>query len=127
MTRLFDTTSTDFAGARSATSRGIKLLLICAEHLKGWRLAYRTSAATALEIIAFIKQHIIYSFGKRGLIISDNGLCFTASLLEKILSKDDINLKTVMAYAPVLKGRTERIVRIFKGAIDEVVHCKPSD
>lgn len=53
------------------TSHGMKLLLICVEHLTGWFLAYPIFFATASEVIACIKQHVIYSLRRPCLIVSE--------------------------------------------------------
>lgn len=55
LTRIFDTFSTDLAGPLFTTTRGLRLLLICVEHLTDGPLAYPTSSTTASEVVAFIK------------------------------------------------------------------------
>lgn len=90
-TRLFSTLSIEFAGPFPTTTRGMSFLLVCVEYLTGWPLAYPNTSAVASEVIAFIKQHTIFSFGRPRLITSDNSPCFTASSLEKFPSKCGIN------------------------------------
>lgn len=85
----------------------MKFLLVCENHLTDWPLAYPASSGTASEVIALIKQRIIYLFEGLCLIISDNGPCFTASLLQKFPNKYSNNWKAAMAYAFMSNGGAE--------------------
>lgn len=71
-TPLFGDFWTDFAGSLPATTREMRLLVVCLEHVVGWSLAYSTSSATSSEVTAFIMQHFNYTCGRSGLIVPDN-------------------------------------------------------
>lgn len=84
-----------------------------------------TSSAAASEVIAFIKQQTVYSFGMLGLITPDVGLFFPSSLLEEFLIICGIRWKTVRAYVFMSNGRTERMTSSVKGETGEMGHRKP--
>lgn len=97
---LFDTFLTGLARPLLRTTREMKLIFFCVEHLTGCSLDYPTSSARVSEVIFFIKQLIFYSFESPRLIISDSGLSNTAGSFQKLLSENDINWKTELAYPP---------------------------
>lgn len=96
-------------------------------HLTNQPLAYLTSSAIVSQVIAFIKQHITFSFERSRFIISDSSPWFAADLLERFLNKYSTGWKTVMAYAPTSNDLAERMVCTTQGAIGKMVHRKLSD
>lgn len=106
--RVFDIFSSDLAGPRPTTSRVMRLLLICVKPLAKWLVAYLTCSTTASAATAFIKQLIIYLLKSPRLIMCENGLCSTASSLDKSLSRYKVSRKTVMACASPSNGRAEK-------------------
>lgn len=111
---LFDVFSTYFAGPLPVTSQGSKYLLICVEHLTGWPIVKATSRATADVVRKFMETLIIPPFGPPGVVVGDSAACFTAGALREFMKYRVTTRKTVLAYAPMLNGRTERMVDTIK-------------
>lgn len=126
-TGLFRTFSGELTGALPRTTSEIGSLFISVKHFKSCPLADPTSSITAPEVVAFIKQHFTYLFGRSCPIISNVGLCSTARSLEMFLNKYSIDWHSVMANTPMSSGWAERMVRTMKNAIGKVEHRKPSD
>lgn len=117
LSSLFETFSIDFAGPLPKTKNGKQYILIAVEHLTGWPLAWATETATAAEVVKFVKEEIIHSFGPPRTIVSDNATCFSAATLKNFIRNHDISWKPVLAYAPMSNGKAERMVGTLKRAI----------
>ena len=91
------------------------------EHLTGWPLGRATKISSAEEVIEFVKEEVLYSFGSLRNIISDNATRFTAKALVKFARYNGIEWKRVLAYAPMSNGRAERIVGTLKKAVKKMV------
>ena len=68
-------------------------MLVAVEHLTGCPIAKPTATSTAEEVVKFIEEEIIYSFGSPGMIVSDNETCFTAAALDNLMVKHGIEWK----------------------------------
>ena len=90
---------------------------IAVEHLTNWLIAVATKTTTAAEVIRFVNEEIIYSFGPPKTIIPDNANAFTATALVGFLPRRNISWRTVLAYAPMSNGKAERMVGTIKRAI----------
>ena len=123
---FFDTFSIDFAVPLPMSKEGNRYMLIAVEHLTNWPIAVATKTATAAEVIRFVNEEIIYSFGPPKAIISDNANAFTATALVEFLAKTNIGWRTVLAYAPMSNGKAERMVGTIKRAIRKTLLGKGS-
>lgn len=121
LTNLFDTFSVDFAGPLPKSTFAKRYVLVGVEHLTGWPLGRATKSSSAEEVIKFVKEEVLYSFGPRLTIISDNATCFTAKSLVKFTRDNGIEWKKVLAYAPMSNGRAERMVGTLKKAVRKMV------
>lgn len=63
VSEIFNTYSMDFAGPVPNTRNGKRFILIAVEHLTGWHLAWATETPTAPEVIEFVEQEVMHSFG----------------------------------------------------------------
>ena len=104
MTSLFDTYSIDFARPLPRTPSGKRYILIAVKHLTGWPIAKATVTSTAEEVLKFVKEEIIYCFGLSRVVVSDNATCFTASVLDAFMARNEITWNTVLAYASMSNG-----------------------
>lgn len=59
LTRLLDSFPIDFARTLPKTRREMSSLPICVERLTRWPLAQSTLSVTALEVLTFIKPHVV--------------------------------------------------------------------
>ena len=120
----FDTFSIDFAGPLPMSKEGNRYMLIAVGHLTKWPIAVATKTATTAEVIRFVNEEIIYSFGPPKTIISDNANAFTVTALVEFLAKSNIGWRTVLAYAPMSIGKAERMVGTIKRAIRKTLPGK---
>lgn len=118
---LLDVFSIDFASPFPETTAGNKFLLVSVEHLTGWPIVSPTKLATAQTVLNFIKQKIIPPFGAPKVVITDNGACFTAQVLQSFMRQCGTSWRTVLAYAPMSNGRAERMIRTLKHGIRRVL------
>lgn len=99
-------------------------MLIFLEHLTGWPIARATKDATAGTVVAFLKYHILHSFGPPNTIIIDNASFFSAGSLRAFMKSQRIALKTV-AYAQMSNERAERMISNLKKSVVRLpVHTK---
>ena len=117
VSQLFETFSIDFFGPLPKTKNGKRYILIAVEHLTGWPLAWGTETATSAEVIKFVEEEIIHSFGPPRTIVSDNATCFSAAALKNFMSRQGIAWKPVVAYAPMYNGKAERTIGTIKRSI----------
>lgn len=120
---LFDVFSINIAGPLPVTAFGSHFLLVCVEHLNDWPIVAPTKRATAETVLQFRKDRILLPFGAPKVIVSDNGTCFTAKVLHDYMEKQGTTWKTVLAYAPLLSEKAERMV----GTIERGVRQTPLD
>ena len=118
--------SIDFAGPLPMSKEGTRYTLIAVEHLTNWPIAVATKTATAAEVIRFVNEEIVYSFGPLMIIISDNANAFTATALVEFLARRNIGWRTVLAYAPMSNGNAERMVGTIKRVIRKTLLGKGS-
>ena len=121
LTGLFDTFSIDFAGPLPVGPGGEKYALVAVEHLTSWPMVLATTTDTADTVLKFIAEQIVHPFGPPGTIISDNARCFTAAVVENLVSSYGTRWKTVAEYAPMSNGRVERMVGSIKRAIAKTI------
>ena len=103
------------------STSGERYVLVGVEHLTSWPLGRATKTSSAEELIKFVKEEVLYSFGPLRTIISDNATCFTAKSLVKFARDNGIEWKRVLAYAPMSNGRAERMVGTLKKAVRKMV------
>jgi hypothetical protein len=61
-----------------SSSKGYKFILAATDYFTKWVEAVPLKMATSKDIIAFIKEHIIYRFGIPQTITTDQGMMFTS-------------------------------------------------
>lgn len=110
----------NFAGSLHLDHAGKKYAPVCVEYLTVWQIVVSTSNCAAGVAINFVCKNILELFGPPGVIFSDNGTYFTATILVAFMNGTGTKWGTMAAYAPMSNGRAERIV----GAIKLVVGKK---
>jgi transposase InsO family protein len=114
---LFHTFSLDFAGPFPRTTLGNAWILVAVEHLSGWPVAQACQAATSEEVMSFVQQQIIESYGVPATILSDNAQCFHAKALRDFAAMRGISWKYVSPYAAQANGKVERFIGTMKRAM----------
>ena len=110
ITPPFGTFSVEFAGTLLRSGSRKKYVLVAVEHLTCWPPAKPTATSTADEVVKYIEEEIVYSFGSPSMVVSDNATCSTDAALDKLMKKHGIEWKPVLAYAAMLNGRPERMI-----------------
>lgn len=121
MTSLFEVFSIDFVGTFSLNDRKKRHILISVEHVKNWPITVVVVTTRASEVIRFMREDIIASYGVPRLVLSDNSTCFTATSPKNLMKDYGAQWKTVLSYSPMRNGKLERMVGTLNRRISEMV------
>lgn len=119
---LFEVFSIDFSGPFPTTVNGNRFIIVCLEHLTDWPIVERAKRSTVDVVIDFIKAKILPCFEAPGIIVSDNGSCFTAEIVQTFMKEYGTEWRTVLAYAPRSNGRAEKMDGTVKRSIGRIVN-----
>lgn len=93
---------------------GNRFLLICVEPLTGWPIVDATKNATAEVVVRFLNEKIIPPFRSSGVFLSNTAACFRAQGVQNFSERMSTKWKIVIAYAPVLNEKLEKMVEQFR-------------
>lgn len=127
ITNLFDVLSIDFSGTFPLSASGSKYVLICVKHLTWWTIARATSGPTPETVIGFAVKEIVRPFRPSKTISSDEAYGLTAKVHEGFMLDKLNGWKTVLAYAPMSNGMSERMIATVKKCVGRIVLSNPSD
>lgn len=100
----------------------MKYLLICVEHLKGWRIT-RAKVGTAIDLV---REEIMNSFGPPKTIVSDNAYYLTEIALDNSMQGNKINGKDFYRVITKIEREVERMVGKFMERVGRFVGSPPS-
>jgi len=101
----------DIVGPLPRTQRNKKYIVVAMDYLTKWPEARAISEATAEKVAEFIYEQIICQHGCPQIILSDRGTHFNNQMIDKLLSKFDVNHLLSTPYHPQTNGLVERFNR----------------
>lgn len=84
-------------------------------------MARTATYSTSKVVRTFVREYIMHPFGLRKTIASNNAAYFTANKLSSFMIYYGIELKLVLASAPMSNGRVNQMVGTIKKGIKKTV------
>lgn len=107
---LLEHFSIDFAGSHKPSKSGCRFLLIGAERINGWSVAWAMADSAAIAIMIIIEEEIILSFGPPTRIILNNTTKIMPVSVQEYINEKGVERKAAIPYELMANGRAERIV-----------------
>ncbi|GJX82061.1 reverse transcriptase domain-containing protein [Tanacetum coccineum] len=122
---VFDVWGLDFMGPFTE-SRGNKYILVVVDYVSKWVEGQALPTNDARVVVKFLRQ-LFARFGVPKALISDRGVHFCNSQLEKALQRYDVTQKLSTTYHPQSNGQTEVTNRAIKRILERSVGYNPKD
>ncbi|GJX91510.1 reverse transcriptase domain-containing protein [Tanacetum coccineum] len=107
-------------------SRGNKYILVAVDYVSKWVEAQALPTNDARVMVKFLRS-LFARFGVPKALISDRGIHFCNSQLEKALQRYGVTHKLSMAYHPQSNGQTEVTNKAIKCILERSVGYNPRD
>ena len=89
------------------TSKGHRFILAITDYFSKWAEAIPLKEVKAVDVIKFIKHHVIHRFGVPRRIVHDNGPQFVSQPFQRFCNKFRIQSVSSTAYYPPANGLAE--------------------
>ena len=119
--------SIDLVGPFVASSRNNKYLFTVMDHCSGWAEAYPIPDKWSQTVEHFFHNRFIPAHGYPEVLISDNGMKFTAAHWEAYLKSMGIKHVRCTPQHPESNGKIERFHRTFKNMLSKAINNAPGD
>ena len=123
---VFDCWGIDFMGP-FPSSTGNEYILVVVDYVSKWVEAMATSRDDAETVVRFIKKNIFSLFGVPRILISDGGLHFCNTQLQKVLGQYHVNHRVASPYHPQTNGQVEVSNRELKKILEKLVASTRKD
>lgn len=105
---IFELFHLDYVGPLNETASGNRYILVAVDRMSKMLVTKDYKNATSENAIEFIKENIIYRFGKPEIIVTDRGSHFCSHIVEQFLGQNSIEHVRTTAYHPAANGQVER-------------------
>ena len=109
------------------SSKNHKFILVAIDYFTKWVEAVPLKKVTSIDMIEFVKEHIIYRFGIPQTITTDQGTMFTSGEFEEFATSMGIKLLNSSPYYAQANGPSEAsnkgIIKLIKRMINEQPRC----
>ena len=119
--------SIDLVGPFVASTRNNKYLFTIMDYCSGWAEAYPIPDKQSETVEHFFHNRFIPSHGCPEILISDNGMEFTAAHWEAYLKGMGIKHMRCTPQQPESNGKIERFHRTFKNMLSKAINNAPGD
>ena len=106
--RPFDMIGIDFVGPLPSTDNGNVYLLVLTDYATRWVEAFATKDSKAKTVARILITQIIARHGAPKKLLSDQGKCFLANIIQEICKYFEIKKINTTAYHPQTNGLTEK-------------------
>jgi RNase H-like domain found in reverse transcriptase/Reverse transcriptase (RNA-dependent DNA polymerase)/Integrase zinc binding domain/Integrase core domain/gag-polyprotein putative aspartyl protease len=111
VTGPFETIGVDVLGPFPRSSKGNRYVVLAVDYLTKWTMTRAIPRATADEVIKFFLEEILYRHGSPSRIITDNGKCFVAKIVEQLLRELRVRHNLTSIAWPRGNALAERTIR----------------
>jgi hypothetical protein len=105
------------------SSKNHKFILVATDYFTKWVEAFPLKTVTSIEMVEFVKEHIIYRFGISHTIMTDQGSMFISEEFEEFATSMGIKLLNSSRYYAQANGQAaasnKGIIKLIKRKVDE--------
>eukprot|EP00253_Pinus_taeda_P023207 PITA_23207 len=117
----FEKWGVDFVGPINSPLKKKKYIIVCTDYLKKWAETKAIKAVTEEKVAEFLRENIFYKFRYARELVTDQGIQFTSSPIEDLLTHHKIKHNTSTPYHPQANGQVEVTNRALEGILTKVV------
>ncbi|KAM1757609.1 hypothetical protein ACFX11_006846 [Malus domestica] len=117
----------DVIGKITPSSRAAKHLwiLVATDYFTKWVEAKSYAELTSKEVCDFMEEHIVTRFGVPKMIITDNGIIFTAERFKEYTASLKIQLEQSTPYYPQANGQVEASNKVLIDILVKIIKERP--
>ncbi|XP_020596670.1 uncharacterized protein LOC110036537 [Phalaenopsis equestris] len=124
----FEASGTDIVGPIDPpSSRGHRFILAATDFFSKWAEAIPLREVRADNMLHFLKNNIVYRFGVPRRIISDNGLAFKNTKINRFARRHHIEWRYSTIYYPRANGLAEAFNKTLVGLIKKILHANKKE
>lgn len=109
----FEKVGIDLVGPFPRTAAGHRYVIVAIDFLTKWVICKAVPSTSSKEVVDFFVMHIVLQHGDAVFLISDRGICLTASFVEELFKAQQSNHLVTAAYHPQCNGLVERYNHTF--------------
>ncbi len=107
--KSWDRVGMDILGPFPASSLGNRYIIVAVDYVTKWAEAVALPVAGAKQVAEFFVQEILLRHGAPRKLTTDQGKCFVATMMQRVLTAMETNHRTTTAYHPQANGLVERL------------------
>ncbi|KAM2696641.1 hypothetical protein EV1_041006 [Malus domestica] len=100
-------------------------ILVATDYFTKWVEAKSYAKLTSKEVCEFVEEHIVTRFGVPEMIITDNGIIFTAERFREYTASLKIWLEQSTPYYPQVNGQAEASNKVLIGILEKIIKERP--
>jgi hypothetical protein len=100
--------SADLLGPFPISSNGNRMIIVVTDLMTRYVICGALRDGTAMEVAQFLVNQVICVYGGFEIILTDNGMCFRAKLMDELSKALNFSQKFTAPYSPECNGLTER-------------------
>ncbi|KAM2920795.1 hypothetical protein COP2_042612 [Malus domestica] len=100
-------------------------ILVATDYFTKWVEAKSYAKLTSKEVCDFVEEHIVTRFGVPEMIITDNGIIFTAERFREYTASLKIWLEQSTPYYPQVNGQAEASNKVLIGILEKIIKKRP--
>lgn len=106
---LFDRVGMDLLGPFPRTTIGNHYIIVVVDYVTKWAEVVALGTAGAKEVAQFFVSEIVLRHGAPRNLTTDEGMCFMAELMKRVMDALETNHRPTTAYHPQANGQVERL------------------
>ena len=105
----WDRVGMDILGPFPTSSLGNRYIVVAVDYVTKWAEAVALHTAGAKQVAEFFVTEILLRHGAPRKLTTDQGKCFVATMMQRVLAAMETNHQTTTAYHPQANGLVERL------------------
>ncbi|KZS10222.1 Uncharacterized protein APZ42_025362 [Daphnia magna] len=105
----WDRVEMDILGPFPTSSLGNRYIIVAVDYVTKWAEAVAQPVAGAEQVAEFFVKEILLRHGAPRKLTTDQGKCFVATMMQRVLAAMETNHQTTTAYHPQANGLVERL------------------